>query len=460
MITIVGLGFNKDSLTKRGLNAIMDADTVILRTLKTTPAKALQSFCNGSCDFLYERAQNFDELNSMIADELIRLNQSYPKLVYCVDGDGYKDSSVEELARRTEVNIIPGPFDLALNPSTSCAYVSAYDIGDLYPDPLLPMCLYGIDDGNIASEVKLFLLRFYSPETEVELATVSKCEKIALEDLDRQKKYDVDTAVYVEGGNNSSFAELLRIMKRLTAPDGCPWDKAQTHESIRINLLEEAYETLQAINDGDLDNMIEELGDVLLQVVFHCDIALRTGEFTLEDVIKGLNDKLVGRHTHIFGSDKADGADGALNVWERNKMKEKHQERFSDAVNDIPECFPALLRAQKAVKRVEKGGWGQESLDTIRKELDDALDNIQTFYDKKDASAVSQELGNALLRLAWLGHRTGANCEQALLDKVYELQKIYTTFEQAVIADGKDVNKLSQEEWKHYYNAAKNGNGK
>ncbi len=460
MITVVGLGFTKDSVTKRGLEAIMNADTVILRTLRTPPSKGIQGLCHGSCDFLYERAQNFEQLNSMIADELIRLNESFPKLVYCVDGDGYKDSSVEELVKRTEVRIIPGPFDLALTPSTSCVYMSAYDIGGAYPDPMSPICIYNIDDKLIASEVKLFLLRFYSPETEIKLASASGYITIPLEDLDRQKKYTYDTAAYAEKSNNSSFAELLRIMKRLTAPDGCPWDKAQTHESIRINLLEEAYETVEAITDGNLDNMIEELGDVLLQVVFHCDIALRTGEFTLEDVIKGLNDKLVGRHTHIFGGDKAENADGALNVWERNKMKEKHQEKFSDAVNDIPKCFPALLRAQKAVKRVEKGGFAKKSLDEIRVELNNALDNLRAAFDKNDVNTVTKELGNALVRIAQISQRMGVNGEQALLDSVAELQKTYTAFEEAVLGDGKDVCNLTDDEWSEYYDKAKGGNGK
>ena len=454
MITVVGLGFTDGSVTKRGLTTIMGSDMVIMRTLRTPPAKALDGFYHGSFDYLYDKAENFDDLNTMIADELIRLNESYPNLVYCVDGDGYKDSSVVELKKRTRVYIVPGPFDLAITPSTSCNYLSAYEIDGKYPDPSMPICIYNIDDSNMAGDVKLFLLRFYSPDTKAVLATATRSTEITLEELDRQKKYTFDTAVYIEGGNNSSFADLLRIMARLTAPNGCPWDKAQSHESIRINLLEEAYETVEAITDGNLDGMIEELGDVLLQVVFHCDIALRSGEFTLEDVIKGLNDKLIGRHTHIFGGDKAEGADGALNVWERNKMKEKHQDTFAAAVNDIPKCFPALLRAQKAVKRVQKGGWGQ-SLDSIYMELDEALKALDGAYKSSSQEQIADKLGDVLLCLAWVGHAMGANCEQALLDKVTKVQKQYTAFENAVLADGKDVNNLTDEEWQFYYNGAK-----
>lgn len=454
MITVVGLGLREDSVSVRGLQRIKKADKVVLRTLRTPPSKGFKE-CD-SFDYLYDKAENYDELNAMIVDELLKMSEGID-LVYGVDGDGYKDSSVVELNKRAEIEIIPAAFDLAVPPSTSCVYLSAYDIGSgLYPDPIAPICVYNIDDKNMASEVKLFLLRFYDAEQMVWLVTAKGKTSIPLEELDRQKKYSFDTAVYAECGMNASFADLIRIMARLTAPCGCPWDKAQTHESIRINLLEEAYETVEAITDGNIDGMIEELGDVLLQVVFHADIALRSGEFTLEDVIKNLNDKLIGRHTHIFGSDKAESADGALTVWERNKMKEKHQETFSDAVNDIPKCFPALLRAQKAVKRVEKGGWGRKTLDNIKDKLNEELCELEAAYKSGNESAIAEELGDLLLCVVWLGYRMGGNCEQALLDTVSKVQKRYTAFEKAAIKDGKDVNKLSDEEWLFYYNQAKN----
>ena len=451
MITVIGLGFNEGSITKRGLEMIMASEMVICRTLRTAPTKAIAGFCHGSFDYLYDKVEDFDELNRTIAHELIRLSESYPNIVYCVDGDGYKDSSVVELSRKTDVYTIPGPFDLALNPSTSCVYMSAYDLqNSVYPDPTMPICVYNIDDEFVAGEVKLFLLRFYSPESRVLICGAKGNRQIELVELDRQKQYSCDTAVYVEGGNNASFAELLRIMARLTAPDGCPWDKAQTHESIRINLLEEAYETVEAITESNFDGMIEELGDVLLQVVFHCDIANRSGEFTLEDVIKSLNDKLVGRHTHIFGTDKVDSESGALGVWESNKMKEKHQDTFSAAVNDVPGCFPALLRAQKVAKRTQKGGWkiGQNEL------IEDIKAKLGSLG-QGNRQDVAQIMGDILLGVARLGHGLDVNCEQALLDTVAKAQRVYTAFEQAVLSAGKDVNNLTEQEFVKFINEAK-----
>lgn len=444
MITVVGLGFGPDSLTLKGKKRIDGAQKVVVKTALTPPSKHIKA--DLTFDELFETANSFDELNSAIAEKLISLSQE-TDLVYCVDGDGYKDSSVIELLKRTDAEIIPAPFDLPLPPSTSALYLSAYDALDkFYPDPTVGICIYNIDDALIASEVKLYLMRFFAFDDRALLLRNGSKVEIALEDLDRQKKYTFDTAVYLEGGSKSSFADLLRIMKRLTAPNGCPWDKAQTHETIRINLLEEAYEAVQAITDGNIAGEIEELGDVLLQVVFHCDIALRSGEYTLEDVIKGLNDKLIGRHTHIFGGDRAENADGALSVWERNKMKEKGQSDFSETLNVIPEVFPALLRAQKAIKRAQKGGWGQKTAASVTNELSAELKELPSL---KGAELVDA-LGKALMLLTELGYIYGVNCEQALLDKTSELIKDYNAFEKAVLSDKKDVNALSPLEREHY----------
>ena len=158
------------------------------------------------------------------------------------------------------------------------------------------------------------------------------------------------------------FGDLMRIMARLTAPDGCPWDGAQTHESIRINMIEEAYEAVDAIDAGDTAAMEEELGDVLLQAVFHCDMAQRFGEFTLSDALSTLCRKLVTRHTHIFGENKAKDAGEALTFWEQAKSVEKSYVSVADKLNRLPDGFPSLLAAEKVYKKLRKAGvrWKNE----------------------------------------------------------------------------------------------------
>ena len=191
-------------------------------------------------------------------------------------------------------------------------------------------------------------LRVYGGNAECEADGV----KTRLEEVhEGTKTIKVFGAPFVKR-DKYTFGDLVEIIRRLRDPDGCPWDRAQTHESIRINCLEEAYELVDAVDLDDPDKMCEEVGDVLMQAAFHTLIEEERGHFTMTDVISGTCEKLITRHTHVFGQDKASEADGALTVWEKNKMKEKHQETFSDAVNDVPECFPALLRAQKIAKRV------------------------------------------------------------------------------------------------------------
>lgn len=176
------------------------------------------------------------------------------------------------------------------------------------------------------------------------------------------KDFDVDEGELTVPGDDSLFktrysaGDLMHVMKRLTAEDGCPWDKAQTHASIRVNAVEEAYELSEAIDSGDVDNLREETGDLLLQAVFHMDIAERTGEFTRADVLTELVHKLVSRHTHIFGSEKATSPEEALRAWEAAKAVEKKASGLDAQLARIPQSFPALLRAQKTVRKLVKDG--------------------------------------------------------------------------------------------------------
>lgn len=252
-----------------------------------------------------------------------------------------------------------------------------------------------------------------------------------------------------------TFEDFLYILKRLRAPDGCPWDKVQTHESIRINMIEEAYELVDAIDSDERDKILEETGDVLMQAVFHALIEEERGRFNTGDMISGVSKKLVCRHTHVFGGDSAKGADGALSVWDKNKMKEKKQETFSDAVNDVPDCFPALLRAQKIVKRMAKGGWDYQSPETCKQKFDEEAEELKAAVKSGDKAEIASEFGDLLMVLMHTAYMLGVDSEEALLDTVKKVAARYTEWERLVLADGKDVHALSDEEWVAYYKQAK-----
>ena len=184
-------------------------------------------------------------------------------------------------------------------------------------------------------------------------------------------------------------------MERLTAPDGCPWDRAQTHESIRTNLLEEAYEAVDAIDKGDTDNLIEELGDCLLQVVFHCDMATREGEFTLGEVIDALVYKLVSRHTHIFGQNKATDAESALGFWEKAKAKEKSYTSLSEQLERFPDSFPSTMRAGKTYKKSVKAG-ANLSAEKLQEKIEKLIADGITAQNIGKLTAYSAMLATAL----------------------------------------------------------------
>ena len=252
-----------------------------------------------------------------------------------------------------------------------------------------------------------------------------------------------------------TFEDFVYILRRLRAPDGCPWDRVQTHKSIRINMIEEAYELVDAIDLDDRDKILEEAGDVLMQAVFHTLIEEERGRFNTGDMLSEVSKKLVTRHTHVFGGDSAAGADGALSVWDKNKMKEKKQTRFSDAVNDVPDCFPALLRAQKIVKRMAKGGWDYQEPETCRRKFEDEARELEEAVQSGDKERIAAEFGDVLMVLMHTAYMLGVDSEQALLDTVKKVAARYTEWERLVLSDGKDVHSLSQEERDEYNKKAK-----
>lgn len=205
---------------------------------------------------------------------------------------------------------------------------------------------------------------------------------------------------------------LLKIMELLRSPGGCPWDRAQTHQSIRANLLEEAYEAADAIDHMDMANLKEELGDVLLQVVFHARIAQESGAFTFDDVVDGVCRKLVYRHPHVFGTvDARDGSE-ALDVWDAQKRAEKGQRTAGDALDGVARALPALTRAAKLQNKAAKAGFDWEEVSPALDKLSEELEELRTAVEED--SNVEEELGDLLFAAVKVGRFAGADGEQAL----------------------------------------------
>ena len=465
MITIIGLGAERGDVTKRALDALAKADRVLVRTAAHPSVQSLEEagIPFETLDAFYERCRTYETLTRAIVREVRRAGKT-GNVCYCVDGSVTEDGAARVLAtgRTAVIDGVSKASAAAARAGVFGVYaaMSAYEAAER--ELTAPLVLYDLADRSLASDVKLTLAERFGDEADVALVAGGKVKKIKLYELDRQKNYTADTSfvlydVPLLQKERFDLYDLLAILRRLRAPDGCPWDRVQTHESIRINCLEEAYELVDAIDLDDPDKMCEEAGDVLMQAAFHTLIEEERGHFTMTDVISGTCEKLITRHTHVFGQDRASEADGALTVWEKNKMKEKHQETFSDAVNDVPECFPALLRAQKIAKRTEKGGWKFASFDGAVSSLRASLEALKAANAAGDKEQIASLLGDALMCMAWLGRAVGVDCEQALLDTVKKMQQRYVRFETIVRADGKDVNALSPEEFETYYQEAARG---
>lgn len=230
-------------------------------------------------------------------------------------------------------------------------------------DTSVALEVYGITTANAAA-VKAKLIKLYGDVhvlADGKATTLSALGDAAAVELPAQADF---------AKKRYTAADVVRVIERLARDgDGCPWDRSQTHDSIRINMIEEAYEAVDAIDKRDLDNMCEEFGDVFLQSVLQSDIARRSGEFDFDDVCDGLCKKLIGRHTFIFGSETANNADEALVGWEKAKAVEKHYDGVADQLRKLPDNFPLLLLCEKTHKKLKKAGVPQ-SPDT---ELADAL---------------------------------------------------------------------------------------
>lgn len=252
-----------------------------------------------------------------------------------------------------------------------------------------------------------------------------------------------------------TFDDFADIVRFLRSPDGCPWDRAQTHESIEINAIEEVYELVDAVKKNSAEKMTEEAGDVILQSVLHSVIAEEKGEFTLQDVIDGECVKLITRHTHIFGGDDARDEETALKYWEKNKYTEKKLESAGERVSDVPETLPALLRAEKVQKRASRFGLDFTDAEQIYIKLKEETEEFAFAAANKDEKAMKEEIGDLLFTAVNLARFYGVEAETALTASTKKFIERFLETERLIKADGKDFGDLTPEEADAYYDAAK-----
>jgi len=247
--------------------------------------------------------------------------------------------------------------------------------------------------------------------------------------------------------------DLIKLMKLLREPGGCPWDSEQTHESIRRNLLEEAYEAAEAIDVGDMDNLVEELGDVLMQVIFHADIAEQAGNFDLDKITDATCRKLIRRHPHVFGDVRAKNGSESLMFWDDIKREEKMQDKASEAMRSVARSLPALWRAEKIQKKAAKVGFDWPdytgALESLRDELLELENAISTGGD------VREELGDLIFSAVNLSRFFDIDPEQALGFSSDKFIMRFARMEKAAQAQGRRLEDMTLDEMESLYQQLK-----
>ncbi|MEI7817987.1 MAG: nucleoside triphosphate pyrophosphohydrolase [Desulfuromonadales bacterium] len=252
-----------------------------------------------------------------------------------------------------------------------------------------------------------------------------------------------------------TFEQLLAIMHKLRAPGGCPWDAEQTHESLTRYLLEETYEVIEAIDEKSPQHLKEELGDLLLQPVFHAAIAEEAGDFTIGDVISTLCDKLIRRHPHVFGDDEIKDSNQQIENWEKIKKIEKGNERPS-ALSGVPEHLPALLKAHKISEKASRVGFDWEHADQVFAKVMEELHEFEEAWAGGNPVRMEDELGDLLFAIVNMGRFLSLNPEEALRKTIKRFQKRFSFVEEELLRQGVPMQNASVEGLDELSERAKN----
>ena len=480
MITIIGLGPGSiDHLTRRAWDKLQDADTVYLRTARHPGVSQFPPAVNWhSFDEVYQTCQRFEDVYAEIAERLLRAAERDGQVVYAVPGDPLVgEASVARLIERAreealEVEIIHGLS--FIEPCLSLIGQDALDglqildalsVAEQYHPPInpaLPALLAQVYSRDVASNLKLTLMNQYPDEFRVSLvhaagAAEASVESLRLFEIDRSSKIGITTSLYLPAlGALSSFESLQNLIAHLRAPEGCPWDREQTHQSLRPFLIEEAYEVLDTLDADQPEALCQELGDLLLQILLHTQIAIDEGEFYMSDLLRRLNEKMLRRHPHVFG-DVAPTSDLAQlsRIWNEVKAAEKagSSQQSESLLDGVSQAAPALFVAQRYSARAAKVGFDWPDIAGVEAKFKEELAEVLAAETTDERV---NELGDLLfVTVNWL-RWLGADDPESLLRSINA--KFYRRFkhvETQAAKRGKPLGDFSLDELDHWWQDAK-----
>ncbi len=476
-ITILGLGpGNPVHLTREAWDVLSSAEEVWLRTRQHPTVPSLPGKIRlHSFDDLYENGESFEKVYQGIVQKILDLGRRPQGVIYAVPGHPFvAEATGPEIARLAKEEgldtviveglsfLEPAFSALQLDPYPKLTLFDALELGGTHVPafaPDIPVLVAQVYSRLVASEVKLTLNTVYPDEHPVYLVhgagTADELvEQLKLFEIDRSAHIGLLSCLYVPPlGEGTSFESFQEVVARLRAPDGCPWDREQTHESLRTHLLEETYETLAAIDAGDLAAMEEEFGDLLLQIVLHAQIGNEEGTFTINSLIKRIHDKIVRRHPHVFDNLELDGVSGVLQNWEKLKEAERKEKKEQKGLLDgVPLALPALTQAQEYQDRAARVGFDWPQIEGV---LDKIAEEIQEIKGASNTEEIAEELGDLFFVLVNLARWKKVDAETALRETNLKFKRRFAYVEQGAKAQGRSLSDMTLEEMDALWDASK-----
>ncbi len=486
-LTIVGLGPGQlDDLTRRAWRVIENAPVVYVRTAEHPCVRDLPAVIR-AFDNVYESVEDFAGVYAEIAERVLAAARE-GDVVYAVPGDPLvAESTVVQLLDKAKAEGIPVEIVngisfvepsmalLGIDAIDGLQILDAIDIAALHHPPInpdYPALLGQVYSRDLASNLKLTLMNQYPDDFGVTLihtagSPAAVIERVPLFEIDRSEHIKHLTALYVPAlGGMSSFEQAQEIVAHLRAPEGCPWDRKQTHKSLRKYLIEELHEVLEAIDADDSDGLVEELGDLLLQIVLHAQIATDEGEFQMADILRAISAKMIYRHPHVWGDTESAGllkvdSDGdVVSNWEVLKQREaeaaatngKAKPKRDSRLDGVPKALPALLQAHEYQAKAAKVGFDWWQIDSVIDKVREEFEEVLTATGDEHRA---EEMGDLLFVIVNWARWHKIEPETALREANAKFYRRFHYIEQQVAAQGKAMTDFTLPELDAIWDEAK-----
>jgi tetrapyrrole methylase family protein/MazG family protein len=476
-LIIVGLGPGRaDDLTRRAWRALESASVVFLRTQEHPCVPDLPVRHYTSFDAVYNATPHFEQIYTTIAARVLdAARDAAGDVVYAVPGDPLvAEESVTRLIAAARAAALPYTIINGVSfiePILALLEIDALDGLQLHDaltvaalhhppiNPSYPALLAQVYNRQVASDVKLTLMNQYPDDFPVVLIHAAgtpdaTLERVPLHEIDHSAQIRYLTALYVPAlGELASFERFQQVIAHLRAPEGCPWDREQTHRSLRRYLVEETYEVLEALDADDSDALVGELGDLLLQIVLHTQIAIDDGEFRMTDVLEAISAKMIRRHPHVFGDVRVGGTADVLTNWDAIKKQERGANDTRESILDnVGRGLPALMQAYGYQKEAAKLGFDWAHIDDVIAKVREELDEVLAAATPDEREA---ELGDLLFAVVNWARHAKVDPETALRATNAKFYRRFRYVEDGAAAAGRALTDMTLAEMDALWNTAK-----